>query len=243
MAEKLKSITKQIPWSLLLKSGAVAALWLLGKAAWSVGFGLPFWLFAILAAYLYFIPPFRPGYFLPQFLLFGFFSVILPPGIMSALALGAVFSLLLGIKDLVFINRETAYELLMFLLLFLAAISGYSAVDNWAGWGMLFLPPVLGVIYALLARELPFRDPPREHRAGAVSVLGGFLIVESALVLLFLPLDFLYQAALFMLFVILLAFLEMRVKSGEVSMKGILTAFAPFAILAALVLLLNSWRI
>ena len=46
MAGKLKSISRQIHWSLLLKAAVFALAW----------FFVPFWLFFLIALYLYFIP-------------------------------------------------------------------------------------------------------------------------------------------------------------------------------------------
>ena len=46
MEEKLKSILKQIHWSLVLKATIFAVAW----------FALPFWIFLLLALYLYFVP-------------------------------------------------------------------------------------------------------------------------------------------------------------------------------------------
>ncbi len=46
MAEKLRSISKRINWSLVLRSVIFGVAW------WA----LPFWLFLLVALYLYFVP-------------------------------------------------------------------------------------------------------------------------------------------------------------------------------------------
>lgn len=243
MAARLRSITKRIPSSLLLKSGTLTVLWLFGKAAWPLGFTSPLLIFFVAAFYFYMVPLFRPGSLGVPFAMFLGLALLLPGGILSALALGAIFALLLGIKDLLFVDRETAYEILVFAVLFLTALIFYSTGTS-APVGIALLAPVFpGLIYFLLVRVMPWRDPPRTLHHPTASLLGAFLAGEAALVLALLPLDYLYQAGMLFMLMVLLIFLDVRHKEGTLTSRVVLSAFLPFALAAGLILILNNWRI
>src|SRR5689334_4150926 len=114
MAEKLKLIIRRIPWSLLLKAVALALLWAFGKASLAAGAVTPFVLFVVIACAAYILPLFRPRAMAVPFfcaLVLGFF---VPFSALATLAFALIFFLILGIKDLVLVNRETAYETLLF---------------------------------------------------------------------------------------------------------------------------------
>lgn len=243
MAERLKSITKRIPSSLLLRAGVIAVLWLLAKAAWPLGFTSLFWLFLLLATLFYFVPLFRPASLLVPFLLFLLLALILPAGILTALVLGLLFGLLLGIKDLLVVDRETAYEILAFGILFLADISFYSLASAYPAASLIFAPVLPALLYFLLVRVMPWRDPPHAAPHPAPALLEAGLVGEAALVLAILPLDYLYQAGLLFMFMVLAVFVDVKFKEGTLTAKTVLSGFLPLAIASGLVLLLNSWRI
>src|ERR1700735_5015882 len=116
MEEKLKSISKQIHWSLLAKAAIFALGW----------FFLPFWLFLLLALYLYFFPFFQSRKLLgAPFLGLLALTFIGPASFFMAIVFGLLFYYLLLIKDLVLIDRKAAYELFAFVLLFFFLRSFY----------------------------------------------------------------------------------------------------------------------
>src|SRR5580693_6484847 len=122
MVEKLRSITKPIPWSLLLKPLAVAAAWLL----------LPWWGFLVVAAYCYFFPFFRPAAVGRAFFVFLLLGILIPPGFFQAVGVAIVFLLILGIKDLVIVKRKAAYGMLVFLLSFGGSLLLFARFPSWS---------------------------------------------------------------------------------------------------------------
>src|SRR5258708_3672304 len=109
MAAKLKSISKQIHWSSVLKALVFALAWI-----W-----FPFWFFAILALGLYFIPFFQARRLAIPFLTLLILCYIQTPDMAFAIIFGVVFYETLLIKDLLLIDRRSAYELLVLALTFL----------------------------------------------------------------------------------------------------------------------------
>jgi hypothetical protein len=243
MAAKLRSITKPIPWSLLLKAITLSVLWGLGKASLASGMAMPFWLFILFACAAYFLPLFRPRSLLVPFLCVMIFAISLPFSWLAALAFGAAFFLILGIKDLVLVDRETAYESLLFLLSFLAVVSTYRLGAAWGdanGW-----LAVLGasLLILLLLRKIPWQEPPRERQDILPVIVFGFLALQLGLVLLFLPLDFLYQASILFLFAVFAVYSLIRIRRSEASFQMLLYYFLAFVLASGFILALNSWRI
>src|ERR1700722_12935955 len=108
MVEKLKSISKQIHWSLLARAALFALFW----------FFLPFWLFFLLALYLYFIPFFQERTLPVPFFILLLLTFIESPGIFFAVIFGLLFYYLLLIKNLVLIDRKSGYELFVLAITF-----------------------------------------------------------------------------------------------------------------------------
>lgn len=196
MATKLKSISRQIPWFLTGKAFAFFAGW----------FILPFWLFIIFASYLYFVPFFHASIFLPAFLgILGlsFFGI---HNLWFAFILGALFFILLGIKEFFFIDREAAYETFILLLIFGGLIRFFSYFSEWDSGAALWWSLVFPIFFFWLTlRMLQYfdhhssRETKEEHEFGKRKIIIGvaaFLFWESILAVLFLPVGFFYQSAL-----------------------------------------------
>lgn len=109
METKLRLILKRIHWSLALKAAILAVVWMV----------LPGWAFLILSAYLYFVPFFDPWKLFLPFLVFLFLAFTGPPNPGFALILGSLFYVILGIKDLILIDRRSAYDIMILISLFL----------------------------------------------------------------------------------------------------------------------------
>jgi len=231
MEGKLRSITKRIHWSLILKAVAVGASWVY----------LPEWLSVALAIFFYFSSFFRIRHMGVPFLSALILAHVLGQNILGGLFLAACLFLVFGLKELVFIDRRSAYAGLIFLIFFFASFLLYENLDAWNGWF-----PVKGLLFAWLfwalvrgflleAEEgLPERTP---LALGALS----FVFWEIIMVIAFLPLDFLYQAgiAIFMAFV----FFEWLVdySRGNLAKNKILLYISLLFILVTLIFAFAKW--
>jgi hypothetical protein len=189
MAEKLKSISRQIHWSLLLRAALFALAW----------FFLPFWLFLLVALYLYLIP-----FFNSRRLFWPFFALLVltylePGNLVYLIFFAAFFYYLLLIKNLLLIDRKSAYELLVLALSFFLIRSFYeqlgtgllTAASLWYGFLLAVLIGFLVGSFIRYFSENAGKDPVRRLSAWLV-----FILVWQFLSLgLFLPLDFVYQSA------------------------------------------------
>lgn len=233
MAARLRSISRRIHWSLLLKAAIFAAAWLF----------LPFWMFVLAALYLYYVPWFKPGKLaLPFFalLLLAYLQPVSPlaAGLWFALIFGAIFYCTMLVKDLLVLDRRSLYEIIIlalsFFLLrdfygrFAEGIGGAAGAAGAAGGGSiaLFYAFLVAAAIALLVRSF-LGAFPEEAAAGApngahvadsrrfaddhgrrlrrtVAWLSFLLIAQVAIVGLFLPLDFTYQSAIVFLVSVLI---------------------------------------
>ena len=106
MAGKLKSALGRIPWSLLLRAGLAGGGWLY----------FPFPVFVLACLLIYSRPAFNFSKFLHLFLALLFLAFVVPHSAVNAILLSLIFYLLLGIKELVFIERGDIYEMIFLLL-------------------------------------------------------------------------------------------------------------------------------
>src|SRR3990167_4928161 len=218
MAAKLSSISRTIPWSLLLRAGIFGAAWLL----------LPFWLFFLAALILYFLPVFQPLRLILPFALTVFFAGILSPNFWAAALFAALFFLILGIKNLTLVNRMAAYETALFLLLFLAYLN------------LFFHFPNSGRTAALYA-TFPKEWSPR-HQA-VIFGLAGLLVWQWTWAVLFLPLNPFYQTALLFLFPAVLPRMFLDHLAAELGRRRILGYFSAFLVFASAILAANPWQL
>lgn len=236
MAAKLKLTSRTIPWSLLIKAFAAAASWLI----------LPYRLFFVLVLGFYFIPFFEPRRLLLPFGLFLFFAALLPANVPSALLLAFIFFLILGIKDLILVDRTAAYEMLFFALFFLAALGFFSRFESPSGE---FFPAAVGVvlIFVLLLKNFlgfspEFSALPSRERF-LVAGIAGLILSQWLFAVLFLPMNRFYQAALAFLGGTILAELLFTYVSKSLERRKILAYFSVFFTVVAVVLALNSWKV
>lgn len=201
MEEKLRSILKQIPWSLTFKAGAFTlSFWL-----------LPYWAFVLVAAYLYLSPLFRSGVMVLPFLFALALAAIAPEGFLAAFFLGTIFFLILGVKGLTFVDRASVYEVIVLLIYFAVLILGFKRFD----YGLTLSAFVwFGFIHAaffFLARGFFVQSYPdlfaaRARTANLFLAIGVFLLWEVSAAMLFMPANFLSQTAI--LFLVGAIFLE-----------------------------------
>ncbi len=222
--------------------------------AWGV---FPFWLFLLVALYLFFVPPAQAGTVIVPFIVLMSLAFFSPTGFLMAAVFGLLFWYILLIKELYLIDRKVAYETLLLVLIFLMFRLFYELLG--AGFAMpaSFLFAILiagasGFLFSSFVRLFGSGEETNTdegsaarvrarqlHRAasGAIS----FLIFETLLMGLFLPLDFVYQTIITFVFAAFTLDLASRhLVEGSLPRERILvvssTAFA------LLVIILSSAR-
>lgn len=177
MAAKLKLISARIPWYSFLRSVVFGASW----------FFLPWWAFLLVALALYAVPFFAMRRMAGTFSLFLFLSFFITPGFVAAAGFVVAFFLIEGIKDLFFINRAGAYELLAALFLALGSMELYARFG--AGDTGLFAAIVLFACVAALFKGF-IGELGGSGRAIPLTIapLAAFLLLQLSWVLFFLPL-------------------------------------------------------
>lgn len=243
-------------WSLALKGAVFGAGWLL----------FPGWLFVPFALLLYLKPLFRPGKLVRSFVVLlgiAFGASFLAPelamfasgaGYFFAAYLGGLFVLLLGIKDLVFSNRAERY-----LLLYGCQFFGVFTLSFWYAVplqlsqlllislllfaaSLLLFREFLGLLYDELLLGAPGAegaavwDEKRRRRALVWTLT--LLTLELFWAIRFLPIGFLMQSALLLLFVIAGSVVLREHLQGALTRRAVLRAvtavlFAALAIFAA----------
>jgi hypothetical protein len=227
MGVKLRSITKPIHWSLLLKPIAVAAAWLI----------LPWWGFLVVAIYCYFVPFFRVSALSGPFLIFLFLSLVTPPGFPQAIYAAMILILIFGIKDLVIVNRKIAYEFLAFLLSFAGCLLLFYRFGTWA-LPFSFAALVFG---SLLWLWLVRGAPERQAMSSVVPPVAALVFFEIGAVIFVLPLSFFAQGALLFFGSALL--FEFVTNAASFTKKQFLAWSGIYAVLAFLSVLLVPWKI
>jgi hypothetical protein len=253
MAEKLKSISRRIHWSLLVKAAAFGVAW----------FFFPFWFFLIIALYLYLIPLFQSRALFVPFAALLVLAYAQPPGLLFAGALAILFYWLLLIKDLIVIDRRTAYEILVIALSFFllrdfyrsfgaAGLVGSTAALCYAflAAGILgvMVSSFIGAFSAALPLDLPAALPAESDQQGAgrgkARIAGWlvFLISWQFIILgLALPLDFIYQSVIVFLVVAFAMDLISGHSFGVLSRQMLITASTTIFAVLAIVLTAARW--
>ena len=210
MALKLKSITRQIHWSLLARAVVFVLSWLY----------LPFWLFVLFALYCYCVP-----WFQARKLALPFFALLIlcfgeTPGLLMAFIFGALFYYLLITKDLLLIDRKFAHALLLIALSFFLFRDFYARFDNGpVGIGLLAAFFVAG-LFGLLVGDFTALQIglPKQKTIGFLA----FLIMAQFLIAgLFLPVDFIYQSTVVFLVAVLCVDLLPEQSLGTISPEKI----------------------
>ena len=240
MAAKLKLISKPIPWSLLVKALLIGATWLLA----------PRWIFFLVALYLYANPLFHfarllwpftitlfAGFLMPKVIAFGDVRI---PNVLGFFFLFFIFYLILGIKELIFVNRKAVYGLLVLLLFFLIALNFFSRVDAGIGlgatWGALL---VAFAFFLLLIKLLAYEEIGADAmQKVAHTGLIAFLVWQVAVAILFLPLLFSSQGAILFLFGALILTFFLDYHKGALLPRRLMTHLVIFLLFVSLVL----WR-
>lgn len=232
MEAKLKSISNRIHWSLVIKACALGLLWLL----------LPFWVFFLAAVYFYLIPFFQPFRLIIPFVLTIAVASFLPYNFWFAVFLGLLFFLILGIKNLIFVNRFDNHQLMVFLLLFLLFFSFFSGFENWRGLIVSWAALALGFSFYFLFHELAgYTSEHGRTKKIVIAALGSLLIWQAAVAVLFLPVNYFYQTAVLFLSSVILVDIFLEYLNGGLNRRKILSDFSIFFVLSAVILASASW--
>lgn len=241
MADGLRSISRRISWSSLLKAVFFAAAW------WV----LPFWLFLLLALYLYFVPITGSQKVAGPFFVLLLLCLATGRDVYSALLFGAVFYFTLLIKDLLIIDREAAHEVLILVLSYLVVRDLYLLTGGSLGGRALLYSLVGAAAVAVLVMGFVkhFSAVPdgaaREARSFR-RMLGWMVFVllwQLLIVGLLLPLDFLYQSAVvFLAVVVLIDLVPHYVFGGLSRTKALATGTVLFSLIV-IVLASARWTL
>jgi hypothetical protein len=210
---------------LLLRAAGFALAW----------FFLPFWLFFLIALYLYFVPLFRMRFLDALFFAILVLAYIHPVNFLFAVLLFGLFAYILLIKNLLLIDRKSAYELLVFALTFFLLRDFYGQFNAGisfvaVGWGLL-LALLIGVLLnSFMSSQGAVGDKPGMRR---ISSWLCFLVMWQLIILaLFLPLDFIYQSIIVFLLGITILDLVPEYYLGSLTREKIyLTGTTVFAVL------------
>jgi hypothetical protein len=208
-------------------------------AAW---FFLPAWLFVLVALGLYFLPFFRSTRFVSSFLGLFVMYFFAPATAAYALLGGIGFAWLLGIREMLFIDRRASFEMLTIALSFFLLRLFYLANPIVRGVSLLWaigLAILIGwMVWTLMgiAKEKEEAESQPFYRlAGWLSVL---LFSEIIIACLFLPLDMAYQSVIAFLLAAVVIDLAPNYLLGDVSRKKVLAMAS--VIFGALVLVIAS---
>jgi hypothetical protein len=213
MVEKLKSTLRRTNWSLLLKAVIFAVAW------WA----LPFWLFLVIALYVYFFPIAGTGKVSVPFFVLLLISLFEGQGIVDAIIFGAIFYFILLIKDLLIIDRRSAYEIMVLVLSYLLLRTFFLNVGGSFGLRAFFYGLIVAIaMSAMIASFIKnFSEAPRPFRRMLDWMM--FLLLWQLLIVgLFLPLDFLYQSSIVFLASALLIDLVPQYVFGELTRAKVL---------------------
>lgn len=261
MEERLRSILRRIHWSSLLKAAIFAAVWL-----W-----LPFWVFVLVAFYLYFIPWFKPGRLAFPFLALVVLAFLEAQSFPFALIFGAIFYCILLVRDLLVLDRRSVYEVIVLALAFFFLRGFYQFFNEGiggstgSGGAALFYAFLVAAVIAALLRSFLGAFPedasltasapeaagekartagvPRTGRRirNAAAWLSFLLFAQIGIVCLFLPLDFTYQAIAAFLVVVLFIDLVAEYIFAGLSRNKMLGVSSTVFILLAIVLSSARW--
>jgi hypothetical protein len=226
MAEKLKSILKQTHWSLVIKAVVFGVAW----------FFLPFWLFLLVALYLYFVPFFQSHRLFWPFFALLILTFVEPANFLFLIVFAGLFYYLLLIKDLLLIDRRFAHELLVLVLSFLLVHDFYERFRWVIGGTALAYSLLLAILVVLMAKGFM-------EKANRLLLWLFFVLAWQFIVLgLFIPIDFIYQSLIVFIALFTLIDIISSYAFGSISRHKILATSLSASILLVIVLASASWK-
>ncbi|MEK7546614.1 MAG: hypothetical protein AAB536_00290 [Patescibacteria group bacterium] len=205
-------------------------------------FFLPFWIFLLVGVYFYFTPFFQSFNLFIPFLMTLAAAAYVPYGFWPAVFLGILFFLILGIKNLIFVNRFENHQIMVFLLLFLIFFGFFSHFENWEKWIISTISLGIGLSFFLLFKELA--DYTRGNigsKKNLAACLGSFLLWQASSVIIFLPINYFYQTALLFLLSVITTDVLLEYLNKNLDRKKILVDFSIFFAVTAAILASANW--
>ncbi len=191
----------------------------------------PAWLFILVALYLYFVPFFQWTKFLPAFIAILVLYVLVPATFAYALLGVILFGWLLAIRDLLFIDRRRAYEILFLGLLFFLLRAFYMAngtIRTGSFVMALLVAALIGWLFQVLVQNFPAKEGNRVGLQGVAAWLVAWLSWQMLTACLFLPLDFVFQSVLVFLLLFPVIDLLPAYLRGELLLKKVMMTFSFF---------------
>lgn len=222
---------------LLVRSAIAALLWLYA----------PSWVFVLFAFYFYFNPFFQPWKILASFLVFLALTLLAPSfsGFWwygEALLVGAAFYLILGVKDLVIVDRQAAYQILrtgLLLVIFTLFFWWGQSQDASFLWRLLLLFASLFFLY----REYFSSVLEQESSRTFLAAFSTLFLFETAWILSWLPIGFLNATAITILAAFMLNDFILHHYKRNLSRKILLTNFTVFLFSLLIIFLFSDWSI
>lgn len=246
MEIKLKSISRQIPWFLVVRSVFFIAGWLY----------LPFWLFLALSLYLYLSPIFQSLALLLPFLSLLALSALGPQNLWFATILFLTFFILLGIKELFFIDRKAAYETLILLILFASFVLFFFHFSDWTSSSALLWDFLISIAFFLLTKSMVrylekngihffegFSEREKKIKQSVFIGITALLTWQFALIILFLSISFFYQSALLFFITAILLEVILDDMNGELTRRRLMLNLSFLFICIVFVLAASDWTL
>lgn len=238
MAAKLKSIIRSTPWFLIGKAVVLGALWL-SPSLW--------WLFVLLTLYFYFAPSlYSLKLGVPLVAVLGL-SLVLDRSFVNAALIAIFLFLILGVKELVLVNRARAYRVLAALLAIAILNSFFLGFRAWNGALMIVSSWAIGVVLFLLLKDalgyeaVEAVSKEQAKRFGVAAGVVSFLAWQLAVAVLFLPVPFFYQLGVFVIGASCLLFFALRHLSTGLTRRTIVAGLSVFFAATALFLASVPW--
>jgi hypothetical protein len=171
-------------------------------------------------------------------------TLLQKPSIIFAAIFGVVFYFLLLVKDLIIIDRRSAYEILMLVLSYLLLRGFFLNVGGSLGYRSLFDSFIAAwAVSALVVSFVKnFSEAPHAFRR-MLGWMTFLLMWQLIIVGLFLPLDFLYQSAIVFLIAAIVLSLVPQYIFGELSRTKVLATGTVLFALLVIVLASARWII
>jgi hypothetical protein len=249
MAIKLKSVLRIPRQQLLLAVRAAlfaASLWLLADRAFS-----PFQLgaFIIIGAVLYFTPVFQTLLIFPSFLALMILSPIAMsvfgpqvtyPSLLAAF-FGALFYIILGIKQVVFIRRARLHHVLHLALMYCMSILFFAAPSG--DWFITRSLAFALLSYLLVREFFIIRNGERGASVKLSSALIAFLLVESLWAFSLLPIGFINAAGALLVFIFALEEIVTLSMRGALTRRACMSELTTCIVLMIAIFSFSTWTV
>ena len=203
----------------------------------------PFWLFFLIALYLFFVPFSQIKSVIVPFLVLLALTALQSTGFYAAVIFGLIFWYILLIKEFYIVDRKSAYEILVLVLTYLLFRVFYLRVGWGFGAGAIFFALIVAAIVGAFFSSFVKNFGGENRRLlRQVTAFTAFLVIFELLIAgLFLPLDFVYQSSI--IFILAALFMELSSKYlffGNLLRRRVLVVSSAAFVL--LVIMLSSAR-